>query len=86
MTVSYELSLASNGEFRFVLKDATGKGLISSELYKSKTSALNGIASVQTNSANEQRFERLVAKNGKPYFQFKSGEPSGDWNQSFLCQ
>ncbi|KAF7275947.1 hypothetical protein GWI33_011075, partial [Rhynchophorus ferrugineus] len=42
------------------------------ELYKAKASAENGIASVQKNSPDEQRYERLTAKNDQPYFNLKA--------------
>jgi uncharacterized protein YegP (UPF0339 family) len=35
---------------------------LNSELYKTKASALNGIASVQKNSSDEARYERLTSK------------------------
>ena len=64
----YELSQASDGQFRFVLKAGNGEVILTSELYKAKASAHNGIESVQKNSSDDSRYERLEAKNGKPYF------------------
>ena len=46
--------------------------VLTSELYKAKASAENGIASVQKNSPDDARFDRLEAKNGKPYFNLKA--------------
>ena len=37
-----------------------------------KASAQNGIASVQKNSPDDARYDRLEAKNGKPYFNLKA--------------
>lgn len=68
----YELSQAADGQFRFVLKAGNGEVILSSELYKAKASAQNGIESVQKNSVDDSRFERLEAKNGKPYFNLKA--------------
>ena len=64
----YEISQASDGQYRFVLKAGNGEVILTSELYKAKASAENGIASVQKNSPDDGRYERVVAKNDKPYF------------------
>ena len=37
-----------------------------------KPSAKNGIASVMRNAADDTRFERKSAKNGKPFFVLKA--------------
>lgn len=68
----YELSQANDGQYRFVLKAGNAETILTSELYKAKASAQNGIESVQKNSVDDARFERLVAKNGKPYFNLKA--------------
>ncbi|MEC8056643.1 MAG: YegP family protein, partial [Pseudomonadota bacterium] len=59
----YELSKAKDGQYRFVLKAGNGEVILTSELYKAKASAENGIASVQNNSPDEARYEKLTAKN-----------------------
>ena len=64
----YEISQAKDGQFKFVLKAGNAEIILSSELYKAKASAVNGIESVQKNSGDDARYDRLVAKNGKPYF------------------
>ncbi len=68
----FELSNSSDGQFRFVLKAGNAETILTSELYKQKASAQNGIASVQANSGLDERYERKVAKNGKPYFNLKA--------------
>lgn len=68
----YEISQAKDGQYRFVLKAGNGEIILTSELYKAKASAENGIASVQKNSSDDARYERLVAKNDKPYFNLKA--------------
>ncbi|ESK54667.1 MAG: YegP family protein [Moraxellaceae bacterium] len=68
----FEISLASDGQFRFVLKAGNGESILNSELYKTKAAALNGIASVQKNSPDDARYERLTSKNEKPYFNLKA--------------
>jgi uncharacterized protein len=73
MAGSYELKANNKGQFSFVLKAGNGEVILRSEQYESKASALNGIASVQANSAQEERFERKEASDGRPYFNLKAG-------------
>lgn len=68
----YEISQASDGQYRFILKAGNGEPILNSELYKAKASAVNGIESIQKNSGDDARYERLTAKNGKPYFNLKA--------------
>ena len=68
----YEISQAKDDQYRFVLKAGNGEVILTSELYKAKASAQNGIESVQKNSPEDGRYERLEAKNGKPYFNLKA--------------
>lgn len=68
----FELSKSSDGQFYFVLKAGNAEVILTSELYKAKASAENGIASVQTNCANDARYERKTASNGKPFFNLKA--------------
>lgn len=68
----YEISKSSDGQFKFVLKAGNAETILSSELYKARASADNGIASVQANSGNDDRYERKTASNGKPYFNLKA--------------
>jgi uncharacterized protein len=68
----FELSQAKDGQYRFVLKAGNGEAILTSELYKAKASAINGIESVQKNCTDDAKFERLSAKNGKPYFNLKA--------------
>ena len=68
----YEISQANDGQYRFVLKAGNSEVILTSELYKANASALNGIDSVQKNSPEDGRYDRLEAKNGKPYFNLKA--------------
>jgi len=68
----FELSKSSDGQFRFVLKAGNAETILTSELYKAKASADNGIASVQANCGNEDRYERKTASNGKAFFNLKA--------------
>jgi hypothetical protein len=64
----FELKKTANGQFFFNLKAANGQTILTSEQYKTKTSAESGIASVRKNSAADARYLRKTAKNGKLYF------------------
>ena len=68
----YELAKSSNGQFRFVLKAGNAETILTSELYTTRSAAENGIASVQTNSPFNERYEKKVAKDGQPYFNLKA--------------
>lgn len=72
MAGKYELSAARNGQYFFTLKAANGEVVLKSEMYTSKSSALNGIASVRNNAANDERYERKTSKNDQPYFVLKA--------------
>ena len=68
----FELSKSSDDQFRFVLKAGNGEIILTSELYKTRASAENGIASVQTNSPLDERYEKKTAANGKEHFNLKA--------------
>jgi hypothetical protein len=68
----YEVSKNDQGQFSFVLKASNQQVVLRSQEYATRASALNGIASVQTNAALDQRYELAVAKDGRPYFNLKA--------------
>ncbi len=72
MSAKFEIKKSSNGQFFFNLRAGNGQIVLTSEQYKSKVSAENGIKAVRTNAGTAARFERLKAKNGKPYFVLKA--------------
>lgn len=72
MAAKYVLKKASNGQFMFNLKAGNGEVILTSEQYKKRDSAMNGIASVQKNSPDEGRFDKKTASNGKFYFNLKA--------------
>ena len=53
MAAGYFLLTKSGTQFKFALKAGNHETILSSELYASKSGALNGIASVKTNSRND---------------------------------
>ena len=68
----FEVSVRKNGEYQFNLKATNGQVILSSEGYTTKAACLNGVESVKKNAADEKRFEKLEAKNGKTYFTLKA--------------
>ena len=68
----FEISVRKNGEFQFNLKASNGEIILTSEGYTTKSACLNGVDSVKKNAVEEKRFEKMVAKNGKPYFNLKA--------------
>ena len=73
MAGKFELYKDKAGEFRFRLKSASGDNLGSSEGYKAKSSAKNGIKSVKTNSKLKKRYDVFAGKSGKWFFNVKAG-------------
>ena len=60
-------------EVFFTLHAENGQTILTSEMYESKPSAVNGIESVKKNAATDLRYGRLVGKDGSPYFTLKAG-------------
>src|SRR5690606_24236144 len=73
MAGTYELKKASNGQFMFNLKAGNGQIILTSEQYKAKSGAENGIESVRKNSSVIDRFEKKTSSGGKPFFVLKAG-------------
>jgi len=68
----FVMTQRKDGEFQFNLKAGNGQTILSSEGYAQKTSCMNGIASVKANSTDDNKYDRLTASNGKPYFNLKA--------------
>jgi len=51
MAAKFELYKDRSGKFRFRLKATNGQVIAASEAYNTKTSAKNGIASIQKNAS-----------------------------------
>lgn len=72
MAGKFEIKHTSHGQFMFNLKAGNGEIILTSEFYTAKSSAINGIESVRTNSQIDERFDRKIASNGSPYFTLKA--------------
>jgi uncharacterized protein YegP (UPF0339 family) len=84
MAAKYHLKRASDGQFHFSLHASNGEIVLSSELYKAKASARDGIESVRQNAHRDGAFELKVAVNGKHYFVLKAS--NGDRAEPDVCQ
>lgn len=67
------ISKRTNGEYQFSLKAGNGQTILSSEGYSNKAGCENGIDSVKKNAADDNRYERKTASNGKFHFNLKAG-------------
>lgn len=68
----FELDKSSNEQYKFVLKAGNGEIILTSELYTTKSSAENGIISVQANSPLDERYDLKDSSNGKSYFNLRA--------------
>lgn len=84
MAGHFELSKSSDGQFRFVLKASNGEIILTSELYKTRAAAGNGIASVPTNSPLAERYEK-DSQQRQGAFQPQGCQPSGYRHKPALC-
>lgn len=68
----FAVKTGKDGQVYFNLKATNGQIILSGEGYSSRAACMNGIESVKKNAQDDARFERLVSKNGKPYFNLKA--------------
>lgn len=73
MAPKYELKTTSDDQFMFNLKAGNGEIILTSERYKAKDSAINGINSVKENSPKDERYDRRESSSNQPYFVLKAG-------------
>jgi uncharacterized protein YegP (UPF0339 family) len=72
MAAGYFSLTKSGTQFKFALKAGNHEPIHNSELYAANSSALNGIASVKTNSSLDANYQRKTSKNDRPYFVLKA--------------
>ncbi len=53
MAKRYELKKSSDGQYFFTLHAENNETILTSEMYKAKVGAENGVASVKTNAEND---------------------------------
>jgi uncharacterized protein YegP (UPF0339 family) len=72
MAAAFELKGTDSGEFMFNLKAANGEVILTSQRYRAKSGAEDGIESVRVNAAHDERFDRRTSVAGEPYFVLKA--------------
>ena len=73
MPGKFELKKTRSGKFPFNLKAVNGRVILTSQSYKTKAAAKNGIKSVCTNCSKDARFDQKASKKGEHYFVLLSG-------------
>jgi uncharacterized protein YegP (UPF0339 family) len=68
MAGKFVLKKTRAGNFVFNLVASNGQNILTSESYKSKRAALNGVESVRKNAGKKTNYEERMGKNKKPYF------------------
>lgn len=68
----FDVNKSKADDFYFVLKSGNGEVVLTSEMYGSRSSADQGIASVQSNSGEDDRYERATSSEGKFRFNLKA--------------
>jgi uncharacterized protein len=71
MPGKFTLKKARNGEIYFNLLAGNGEIILTSETYKAKAGAKNGIESVRTNAPDDSRYERKQS-GAQHYFVLKA--------------
>jgi uncharacterized protein len=72
MAGKFELKKSTSGQFMFNLKAANGQGILTSELYREKGTAQDGIASVRKHAGDDANYERKTSSKGQPFFVLKA--------------
>ncbi|MEJ2532779.1 MAG: YegP family protein [Halioglobus sp.] len=68
MAGTFDLKKTDNGKYMFNLKSGNGQVILTSQLYESRSSALNGIESVRKNAGDDGQYERKTTSGGEPFF------------------
>ena len=72
MPAQYVLRKSTNNQYYFNLTAENNEKILASELYLSKSGALQGIQSVKDNSPIDSRYTKLTSSDGKYYFRLKA--------------
>ena len=71
MSAKYEIKQAKDGKFYFNLKASNGQVILTSQIYKDKGGAKNGIVSVQQNSSVNDLYEKKESGGDKSFLCFR---------------
>ena len=68
----FEIFMREDDQYHFNLKADNGKVILTSEGYKAKAGAQNGIESVKKNASDKAMYEVIESKDGQYYFNLKA--------------
>lgn len=68
----YHVLKAQNGQYFWNLRGDNGERILQSEMYTTKGAAIGGISTCKENSPHDERYQRLTATNGQPYFRLRA--------------
>lgn len=68
----FDVNRSKSDDFYFVLKSGNGEVVLTSEMYGTRATTDQGIASVQSNSGDDARYERATSSDGKFRFNLKA--------------
>jgi uncharacterized protein YegP (UPF0339 family) len=69
----FTIGLSTNSKWLFNLKGDNHEKILASELYESKSSAENGVASVKASAPLDSRYTKLASTHNQYYFVLKGG-------------
>jgi uncharacterized protein YegP (UPF0339 family) len=72
MAGKFELKKSNRGQFMFNLKAANHRIILTSELYRDKAGAQDGIKSVKKHAGGSANYARKTSRKGEPYFVLKA--------------
>lgn len=72
MAGKFELKKSNSGKFVFNLKAGNGKVILTSQTYRARAAAMDGIESVKKHAVDDANFERKTSAKGEPYFVLKA--------------
>lgn len=72
MAGRFEIKRGATGKVNLSLKARNGRTILTGQHYADKAGAENGVRSVRENAADDAKFERKQAKDGRPYFVLKA--------------
>ena len=72
MAGKFELKKSDSGQFMFNLKAGNNQVILTSELYRDKAGAQNGMESVKKHAGADANYERKTSVKGDPYFVLKA--------------
>ena len=76
MPARYALQMTSSGAFLFNLHASNGQIILTSGQFVTRTEAMESIASARLHCQQDDRFARLTASSGEPFFRLET--PDGD--------